>query len=265
VKPVLIDFGWLKIYSYGLMLSLGFVAALIISRRIAREKGMDPDLVYDLVIISAIAGIIGARISYVAYNWEIYAPDPLAALNLTQGGLTIYGGVVLALIAVTIWVLLKKLDWFVTADVAAVGMPLAIAIGRIGCYLNGCCYGKPTDSFLGVVFPVLHDGLARHPTQLYEVAYSLVIFAILYVFRAHFTRDGGLFFAFLGLYGIFRFANEFLRVNPPLLLGLSGSQLVSIGTVLASAAFFLWPRSAEKAAPSSAPRQQHGARTKRRR
>lgn len=239
MKPILFDFGAIKVYSYGLFLALAFLASLIVARKAAKEKNLDPDLMYDLVILSALFGVIGGRVSYVAYNWKEYAGNPLSILYFSQGGLTIYGGFALALLVGSVWVFYKRLSWFMVADIVALAMPLGIAIARVGCFLNGCCYGTATEGPFGVVFPALSDFIRRHPTQIYELIYALAIFFFLWSFRMRFTRDGDIFFSFIGIYGFFRIFNEFLRVNPDFFLGLTGSQLVSVLAIAISLGYFL--------------------------
>ncbi len=239
MKPVLINFRTIKIYSYGLFLAIAFILALFISRKIARERGVDPDLMYDLVFLSAVSGIIGGRLSYVLYHLSDYVSSPVSVFYLWEGGLSVFGGFALALIIDSLWVIRKKLSWLKIADIAGVAMPLGIAVARIGCFLNGCCYGVVTKSALGVVFPALNDSLARHPTQIYELIYSLLIFSFIWLFRHQFKTEGDIFFSFLISYSFFRFLNEFIRVNPPFLLGLTGSQWVSILAIVASLSYFL--------------------------
>lgn len=239
MKPVLIDFGYVRIYSYGLFLALAFIVALFISRKVAKEKGIDPDLMYNLVFLSAISGVAGGRLTYVFYHWNDYASDPISIFYLWQGGLSVFGGFALALVVDSIWVLYNKLSWLKVADVAGVAMPLGIAIARIGCFLNGCCYGVMTNGPFGVVFPALGETVKRHPTQIYELIYSLLIFSFVWVFRHRTSNDGDLFFSFLISYSFFRFLNEFIRVNPPFFLGLTGSQWVSLLAIVASLSYFL--------------------------
>lgn len=124
------------------------------------------------------------------------------------------------------------------ADSVAFGLPIGIAIGRIGCFFNGCCYGVVTTSFIGVRFPSLGDGLRHLPTQLFESAYSILIFLVLLWFNKKVKEKGSIFFAFTGLYGLLRFFNEFLRVNPKVYFGLSGSQIFSLLFIVASAYYF---------------------------
>lgn len=238
MKPVILDFGSVKIHSYGLFVGLGFLVAFFYSFREARKKGVNEDDFYNLGIVVLLSAIIGARIGYVLSALEYYLRNPVEVFYVWEGGLSSFGGIIGGIIAGSIFVKIKKMNWFDVADSIALGLPLGFAIGRIGCFLNGCCYGIACKTPVSVVFPVLNDGLPRLPTQLFESAYSLVIFVILIMINRRYSYKGLLFYLFLLLYGLFRFFNEMIRVNPKILFGLSGSQLVSLSMVVASLIFF---------------------------
>ncbi|MCK4776747.1 MAG: prolipoprotein diacylglyceryl transferase [Actinomycetia bacterium] len=238
MHPVLIKIGPFIIYSYGFFLALAFLAVLIIGRKELQRKGHDADLMYDLVLWTAVGGIIGARIFYVAYNWDVFTVAPIEALFLWNGGLALYGGIIGSITAVLILVYVKNLQFGMVADIAGICAPLGIAIGRIGCLFNGCCYGRITSKPWGLIFPEI-DNFTRHPTQIYEIIYALAIFAFIWFIRKRIYTNGDLFFLFILLYSIFRFLNEFLRVNPDFIFGMSGSQIVSIMFFIASSIFFL--------------------------
>lgn len=239
MRPVLVDFGYFRIYSYGLFVALGFVVAVLLAVYRARKEGIDTETMVDIAIYAIIGGVIGARLSYVVYYRDYFSSNPLSAFYLWEGGLTSFGGFIGGGLLATLFVLYRKLDWFRVADSVAYGLPAGIAIGRIGCFLNGCCYGIETNCPLGVVFPASGDGVAHLPAQIFESIYSLVIFAVVAWIASRPHRRGDLFFAFAGLYGFFRFLNEFIRVNPDLLFGLSGSQLVSIIFMVAAVIYFI--------------------------
>ena len=158
-----------------------------------------------------------------------YPPqDCLAVFKFWQGGLTFYGGVLLAAPAGFLYARRRKLGALRAADLLAPALMIALAVGRIGCFLNGCCYGAQTDSVFGVLFP---GNLAeRHPTQLYESLFAFALFVVLrWILRPRLPRDGQLFGAMLALYGVFRIALEFVRDDPRGALGpLSTSQLIGV-------------------------------------
>jgi len=174
-----------------------------------------------------------------------YPPqDCLAAFKFWQGGLTFYGGVLLAAPGGFLYAKRRKLGALRSADLLAPALMIALAVGRIGCFLNGCCYGSQTDSGLGVLFP---GHLAeRHPTQLYESVFAFALFVVLrWVLRPRLARDGQLFGAMLALYGTFRIGLEFVRDDPRGALGpLSTSQLIGIPLIAIGVIFLLRNRTA---------------------
>lgn len=213
---------------------IAFLVSIFIAIKEARSRAISTDTVYDLAFWILLGGLAGARLSFVVYNWPLFTFNPWEAFAVWEGGLSLYGGLAGGLIAGLAFVYWKNLPIDDLLDIVGLVLPLGISIGRIGCFLNGCCYGKPTQLLWGVVFPSL--GYKVHPTQLYELLYAFFIFLFLYCFRYRIGR-GNVFFAFLFFYSFFRFLNEFFRVNPPLLLGLSGSQLISILAFVFSAVF----------------------------
>jgi len=161
-----------------------------------------------------------------------YPPqDCLAAFKFWQGGLTFYGGVLLAVPGGMLFAKRRKIAGLLAADVLAPALMLALALGRVGCFLNGCCYGAKTTSALGVLFPGHYA--QRHPTQLYESVFALALFVLLrWILRPRLTRQGQLFGAMLTIYGVFRLGIELLRDDPRGALGpLSTSQLIGIPLV----------------------------------
>ena len=226
MHPILFKLGPVEIYSYGFMLAIAFLVCTFLALHEARRRGFPEDGVYDMVLWAVIGGVVGARLFYVSYYWELYTSAPWRIFAIWEGGLVFYGGIVGGAIAVLSVVFFKDLPLADAADIVGLVLPLGLTIGRIGCFLNGCCYGKPTTLPWGIVFPGLGN-IPRHPTQIYEMIYSLLIFIFLWAFRRK-LPPGLILPLFLLLYSFFRFFNEFLRVNPPFLFGLSGSQIVSV-------------------------------------
>ncbi len=231
------------------MLALAFIAAIFVVRNELARKGMDGDIAFDLAIYSLVGGLVGARFAYVAGHFEEYVKFPLRMLALWQGGLVFYGGLVGGAAAILLVARRKKLNLAKTADAMAPALALGSAIGRLGCFARGCCYGIPTSLPWGVTFTDLHAaaplGIAIHPTQLYEFGYNVVIFGILWASRKKVKDDGMAFWLFLGLYGVFRFLVEFLRAKPVVAFGMGGSQLFSLAIVGVSAAV-IWLNYARK-------------------
>lgn len=248
MHPVFLQFGTLKIYSYGLFVALGFVAAVRIAAAEMERKGVDRERFYEMGVWVVVAAILGARAFHVAVFWKQYALAPLEALKLWNGGLVFYGGFVGATAAGILYVRRHGIPVLPAADACALGIPLGLAFGRVGCTLAGCCFGKPTESRWAIVFTD-PSGLAPlfrplHPTQIYEALASLAIFGFLYAARERFRTPGMLFWTTLVLYGAARFFLETYRDDPRgFVLGFSESQVVSfvlVAYALASIGHAAW-------------------------
>jgi len=241
MHPVLIKFGPIVLYSYGAMVALGFALAIFLMYRNACRFGLDRDQLIDLAIVMLVFGIVGARMLYVALNFSYYMAHPLDILKLSKGGLVWYGGFIAALAAAIVYARRKKINFWLGADLMAPYIALAQSLGRIGCFLNGCCYGleMPAGSFFGVTFPM--ETCLRMPTQLYSSAALLLIFIALRIWqeRRHFV--GEIFLGYCMLYSLKRFFIEFFRGdNPRLVHGLTVSQAISIAVFMASLGFLLY-------------------------
>jgi phosphatidylglycerol:prolipoprotein diacylglycerol transferase len=239
VLPILFSVGPVTVYSYGVMMALAFIGSWFFARWYLPRHGVDRETAIDLLLAAAVGGLAGARLLYVATNWPVFAANPLWILQFQRGGMVFYGGLIGGAVAVTTYVLVKRLPIPVIADGGAMAVPLGSAIGRLGCFLNGCCSGRPTDAWFGIVFPAASAKVI--PTQLIDSAANLLIFFVLLhlAARVH-PRPGVLWWAFLALYGTSRFLVETLRVNPPLALGLTQAQWISIPMVVAGLAGLAW-------------------------
>lgn len=220
MHPVLLELGRLRIYSYGFMLALSFWIGIVWAARRAKRAGIRSDRIYDLSVVLIVSAIVGARLLYIAMHRREYGSF-LDVIALWQGGAVFYGGFLLALAGALIYLRKVNLSFFAVADICAPPIALGLGITRIGCFLSGCCFGAPTDSFLGVVFPAgcpagYHaPGIALHPTQLYESAYGFVIAALLLVLERR-SKFSGFTFAFLCiLYGVARAINDSFRYYEP--------------------------------------------------
>ncbi len=232
--PILFQFGPLKVYSYGLMVALAFIVATYLAKLEASRKNIDPDKILNLSIWLVISGILGGRIFYVLQNLTYYFKYPYQIFMLNRGGLSFYGGFGLAVIGAIIFLKRENLPLSKTLDIVAPYLALGQSIGRIGCFLNGCCYGKPTNFFFAVYFP--EEFVARHPTQLYASLNLLLIFIILRVSRAP------SFLLYCLLYSGSRFFIEYFRGdNLPVFATFTIHQLISVGIFITSG-LFLWKR-----------------------
>jgi len=213
VWPVLLKIGPITIYSYGFMLALGFLTSIWLARRnISPDSTIDREKIIDLGLFVLVAGVIGARLTYVLLNISEYISSPLEIIMIHHGGLVFYGGLIGAVL--TGWLLLKKWKWdfLSTADLIVPYLALAQAFGRIGCLLNGCCYG-----------------IGQHPAQVYSSLSLLGIFIILRMMNSRVKKKGAITCSYFILYPVTRFTIEFFRGDVPRVLGnLTVSQIISI-------------------------------------
>lgn len=232
MHPVIINLGPLTIHSYGLFISLGFTFGILLAIFRAPRFKIETAAVLDMAIYSIISAIVGSRIFYIIVNYHEYVNDPIKVFYLHKGGLVFYGGLIGVVAALSYYITKNKFDYFKTADMLITSLPLGHFFGRIGCFLNGCCYGAVTSSAFGINFPNLKEAALRHPTQLYEAAFCLIsLFVLLVVEKFVKKADGILFVSYIYMYSTWRFAIEFLRDDDrgAFILGLSPSQIVSAG------------------------------------
>lgn len=228
--PTLFKLGPLVIHSYGFMVALGFLAAIIISLSLAKRAGVALETIFDLAIWAILAGILGARLFYVLGQWQVYRHNLVEIFMVQRGGLVVLGGIVFGLLAIAGYCRQKKLSFLKVMDVISPGSLLGLAIGRLGCFLNGCCFGLPTKLPWGLVFPsgsLAHGYFATehlHPTQLYSVLALLLAFVLLLRLYKRKAYAGFVFFWALILYALYRFSVEFLRYSPIHWLNLTPSQ-----------------------------------------
>ncbi|NIM06248.1 MAG: prolipoprotein diacylglyceryl transferase [Armatimonadetes bacterium] len=220
MHPTLFRLGPISIHSYGAMLMIGFVAALLWARREAVRRGIEPVKIVDLSLWLLIFGLVFARVVFILLNLEYYRAEPLSSLFLAQGkfaiqGLSFHGGLAGAMLGGLFYASKAKLSWLTLADICAPAAALAYGFGRIGCFLNGCCYGAPTDLPWAVSFAVDPTATAwtppSHPTQLYSALGSWAIFGLLLLIKGRVRGRGQLFFIYLALYSVMRFMVEILR------------------------------------------------------
>jgi phosphatidylglycerol:prolipoprotein diacylglycerol transferase len=248
MQPILFELGFLKIYSYGLMVACGFALALWLVSLEARRQALPRDKIINLCLGLIIFGILGARLLYIFQNLKFYLDYPAQVLMLHKGGLSFYGGFLLALIFAAVFFKREHLPALKTVDLLCPYLALAQGLGRLGCLLNGCCYGKPTDSIFALCFP--GESIGRYPVQVYSSLYLLLIFVLLRVRQAKRKESRGFpgqfFILYCLLYSAYRFFIEYLRGdNFELWLNLTLHQLFSIVVFVVSA--IIWYRYARSA------------------
>ncbi len=207
--PILFKVGPLCIYSYGFMIALGVCLSIwLINKRILRTN-VDEHFLIDCVFILLVIGIIGARLFYIALNFENYKHSIFSFFKVWEGGLIVYGGVVAATIALIGITYASKRAFFDVADALIPFVALTQGFGRVGCFLNGCCWGKVTTSMWGVTFPFLD--MPVHPVQIYESLYCFMMFFLLWMMSNKKKFNGQIAFSYFMLYSGGRFFLEFVR------------------------------------------------------
>jgi len=210
MRSTLFEIFGIPIRSYGLMVVVGFALGLWRAMRVGPKYRVAPERIYDLALVALLSGVVGARLAYVLLNHETETLRDLPAV--WNGGLSFHGGVVFAVAAAAIYARLTRLSFWSCADLLAPSVAIGYAFARIGCFLNGCCYGAPTSLPWGVSFHE-HGAVTApsHPTQIYASFASLLIFLILTRLEKLGRAPGFVFIGYLGLYSIYRFLIEFLR------------------------------------------------------
>ena len=246
MNPVAFHVFGRPIYWYGIFVALGFLAGITHWNLRARREGWPAETGSDLGFWIMIGGMLGARLAYVLAHWPDYAAAPLTILRIDQGGLIYYGGFIGGAVATLLFARRRRRPLLEVADFTIGAVPLGHFFGRIGCFINGCCYGIPTSGLIACSYPF--DGVPRHPVQLYEAIGNLCIYLLL--LRAPPRRAGDRFAFYLLLYPILRFVLEFLRGDARWRWrGLTMAQLISAALFLTGFALLYRPfRMARKGA-----------------
>ena len=243
--PEVAHWGLIHVRSYGLMLALAFLVGTWLGLREARRLGLDEDKLVNVILIVLVASVLGARALYVMEHVQEFRREWTSVVALWQGGLTLYGGIVAGTAAGLMAARRFGLPMWSVADALTPSLALGAGIGRIGCHLNGCCYGRPTSLPWGMVFPPdSYAGLefgnaAVHPSQLYLAAAGFALFALSWSLRRRFAVPGTLFWLFIILFALIRIPIDFTRAYEPeatlLRLGAWGiteSQMTSLAFAL---------------------------------
>jgi phosphatidylglycerol:prolipoprotein diacylglycerol transferase len=234
--PILLRIGEFTLRTYGLFVAIGVLLAYNYVRYQGyKRRNIDTLFLINLLFYTILVGFLGGRLLYVLLNFDYYKTEPLSIIKFWEGGLVFYGGFITGLLFGIIYTLIHKKNLFDITDICAPGLFLGLSIGRLGCFSAGCCYGKPAESFLGVIFShpesLAPIGIKIYPTQLFESVYAFVVFLISHYLLVKDKFRYKIFFISGILYSVFRFINEFFRGDDrgTFLFGvLSPSQSISI-------------------------------------
>ena len=249
-----------RIALYGVIIGIGVMCGVLMAAYVARRENMDPDLVWDFAIYAIIFSIMGARVYYVIFEWDMYKDNPVSIFNLRNGGLAIYGAVIAAFLTLFIYTRVKKQSFLQLVDVCVPGLVLGQAIGRWGNFTNREVFGGYTDNLLAMRLPYdfsvirerditadikAHiitvngmDYIQVHPTFLYECLWNLALLCLMLVYQKHKKFRGEIWLLYLGGYGLGRFWIEGIRTDQLYLTGttIPVSQLLAIICVVVAVA-----------------------------
>ena len=233
--PILIEFGFFKIFTYGLLVATGFLVAILLASSRAEKEGLDSQKVLDLCFYVMVSALLGARLLYVIVEYRYFLDSPLEIFKFWKGGLVFYGGLILGVL-ISLWYLKRnQMPMWKTADLLAPSIALGQSIGRWGCFFAGCCYGKKTDVAWGITFTdprsLAPFGISLHPTQVYLSLNAVFIFIFLMWLGKRKVFDGQILWSYGILYSIGRFLIEYFRGDDrgfPVEQVLSTSQFVGV-------------------------------------
>lgn len=232
-----ISIGGFTIAFYGMIIAVGMVTGIILACYMAKKTGQSAELYTDLAMIAIICSVLGARIYYVIFKWDYYKDNPLAILNIRQGGLAIYGGVIAAIVTTYLFCRVRKANFPLVCDTAGLGLIVGQVIGRWGNFFNREAFGDYCDNIFAMQLPVSAvrpeditttlrenivtvdgiDYISVHPTFLYESCWNLILLICLIIYTKHKKFDGEVFLLYLLGYGVGRFWIEGLRTDQLLL------------------------------------------------
>ena len=247
MHPILIKIFGLPVFSYGFFLACGFLFATITAAEIGKRYSLSKDTLLDFAVWLVISGVVGARIFYILLNLPFYIAHPLEVIMLNKGGLVFYGGLIASTITALIFIRKYHLPLWKTGDILLTVTPVGQMFGRIGCFMNGCCFGTPTTHPFRVIFPMnsppfdfYQEFQPVHPVQLYESFGAGMIFLILVTVIEKKRFDGQIMALYCIFYPILRFCVEFFRADNPKYGLFSISQYISIGIFLMGVALYAY-------------------------
>lgn len=249
MKVDLFSIGKFTVHTYGLMIAIGVILAVVVGMKRAEKKELIAEEVLNMAIICVIFGFLGAKILYVLENFQQFLVSPLSVIG--SSGFVVYGGIIIGVISIIIYCRIRNYSFFRYFDLLMPSVSLGQAFGRLGCFGAGCCYGKETDAAWGIVFtnsPYAPNNVSLIPTQLISSAGNFAIMIILLLFSRKAKKVGDVGALYLLLYGIGRFCVEILRENEQGGIGpFTTAQLFSFVFIAASIVLFIRNRKSRKA------------------
>jgi len=232
-NPIVFTLGTLEIRWYGVMVVLAVIAVIGLGLLEAKRRGFSQDMIWDVGLWGVIGGVIGARLLHIIDRWDFYIAHPDQLLNFA--GLAIWGAVLGALIAMIIYSLVKKISFWELGDIIAPGAILGQAIGRVGCLVNGCCYGLVCDLPIAIFFEhpdsYAPHGLPLYPTQIFHIIWNVIGFALLWLLRKKIRPQGALFLLWLIYFSVGDFWVHLYREGDIFMFNLQQAQVVDIGII----------------------------------
>lgn len=237
---------------YGVLIGIGIMAGVFLAAHVAKKENVNPDIIWDFIIYAIVFSILGARIYYVVFSWDMYKDNLIQIFNTRNGGMAIYGAVIAAFLTLYVYCRVKKQSFFQIADICVPGLVLGQAIGRWGNFMNREVFGEYTDNLFAMRLPIeavrsrdISAGIAAqivdgtnyiqvHPTFLYECVWNLTLLCIMMLYRSHKKFTGEIVLLYLGGYGLGRAWIEGIRTDQLYVMGttIPVSQMLAIVLVV---------------------------------
>ena len=252
--PDLFSIGPLTIHTYGLFVAIGFAVAILVAIKVGKTQGIQPERVMDMGFITILCAIVGSRLMYAIVNFSYYKNHLMDIFRIWQGGLIFSCGLITVFLAMGLYLKRHHLSFWKTGDLWAPSIAIGQSLGRIGCFMAGCCHGKPTEMKWGVVFTHPHSlapsNIPLHPTQLYASFSGLIIFLVLMVLHAKKQFEGQVILWFLILHSTARLLIERFRGDDRGLIpgsDMSTTQLLTFLILIASVVILIVLKSRKQA------------------
>ncbi|NLY49824.1 MAG: prolipoprotein diacylglyceryl transferase [Firmicutes bacterium] len=241
MRPILFSLGPINVYSWGLLLAVATAGGIVGAMRLARSSGWErPDHIVDVAVGAVLAGVVGSRLNYLLlYERAEFFAHPVVFFQFSSGGLIFHGGLFLGVIVGGILAWRYRLGFWETGDVLVPFLAAGYGLVRIGCFLNGCCYGRPSSLPWAVAVPILSDGVLRHPAQLYAAIMGLILGAVLLWFFRRRPFPGAVFLAYAFGSALERIIEDFFRDTLMYTQSLTLAQLVSLMIMAAAVALYI--------------------------